>query len=141
MRLYNGDEVIRYCSAIIGSRAAQDTQSRQAQDRMRTELMAGRASLRALPVDKNRDLLDILTQASHDTLTNFDAKSDHQDSDSLEDVPDLDRLLNVSIIDQLEDRYAGNVDKMHSDIRSHMASASCMLKFNNIENSCTNLCH
>lgn len=133
MRLYNGDEVTRYCSAIIGSRVAQDTQSRQAQDRMRSELMAGRTSLRAMPTDKNRELLDILAQASHDTLTSFDARADHQDSDTMEEVPDLDRLLNVSIIDKLEERYAGNTEEMRREIREYMGRAACMLRFNEAE--------
>jgi hypothetical protein len=125
--------VTRYCSAIIGNRVAQDTQSRQAQDRMRRDLMNGRSSLRALPVDKNREILDIFAQAAHDTLTTFDGRNHNQDDSYDQDLPELNRLLNVSIIDKLEDRYAGNIEQMHSEIRDHMASAACMLKFNTVE--------
>ena len=133
MRLYNGDEVTRYVSSIIGSQTAQTMQSRQAQDRMRRDLMAGRTSLRALPVDKNREILDILAQAAHDTLTGFDIRVDRAATDDGGDLPELDRLLNVSIIDKLEERYAGNTEEMRREIREYMGRAAWMLRFNEAE--------
>lgn len=133
MRLYNGDEVTRYIGAIIGSRSAQMMQSRQALDRMRRELMAGRTSLRALPDGKSREILDILAQAAHDTLVGFDVRAERADSDFEGDIPELDRLLNVSIIDKLEERYAGNTEEMRREIREYMGGAASMLRFNDSE--------
>lgn len=130
MRLFNGNEVTRYVAALIGNKEFQDKQARQARERMIEKLMAGRISLRDLPTaEKNGELLDILAQSSHDTLTAFDAAAD-----STEKIrQDFGRLLSVSIIDKLRERYSGNPELMRREIRDHMGKAGYLLQINEAE--------
>ena len=127
MRLFNGDEVTKYVAALIGNRDFQDKQARQARENMVEKLMAGRNGLRALPTAKdNGSLLDILAQSSHSTLTAFDASAD-------EGTGNFGRLLSVSIIDKLRERYSGNTDLMKKEIRDYMSKAGYLLKINQAE--------
>lgn len=133
LRLYNGDEVARYVKLLVGSQKAQDMQSREATDRMLHELMQGRESLNNLPIDQTQDLLDVLARAAHDTLSKFDARGADREDHERDDLPEIEKLLNVSIIDKLEERYSGNAEEMRREIREYMGRAACMLQFNTAE--------
>ena len=130
MRLFNGDEVTRYVDALIGNKEFQDKQARQAREKMVEVIMSGRNSLRNLPtVEKKAELLDILAQSSHETLVVFDAGADA----AVNIKQDFGRLLSVSIIDKLRERYLDNPEKMASEIRDHMNKAGYLLNFNRAE--------
>ena len=133
LRLYNGDEVARYVKLLVGSQKAQEMQSREATDRMLHELMQGRASLNSLPVDQTQNLLDVLARAAHSTLGKFDARGTDREDHERDDLPEIEKLLNVSIIDKLEERYSGNSAEMRREIREYMGRAACMLQFNTAE--------
>ena len=135
LRLYNGDEVARYVKLLVGSQKAQEMQSREATDRMLNELMQGRQSLNSLPVDQTQDLLDVLARAAHDTLGKFDARGADREDHERDDLPEIEKLLNVSIIDKLEERYSGNSEEMRREIREYMGRAAYMLQFNDVEKS------
>ncbi len=128
MRLFNGDEVTRYVSALIGNREFQDKQARQARQNMVDKLMAGRTGLRILPSGRD-NLLDILAQSSHATLSTFDASAE---SDG-EGRKSYGRLLSVSIIDKLRERYSGDIELMKKEIRDYMSKAGYLLKINDAE--------
>jgi hypothetical protein len=130
MRLFNGDEVTRYVTALIGNKEFQDKQARQARDRMVARLMHGRSSLRTLPTSEKRsELLDILAQSSHETLAEFDAAADATN----EVERSFGRLLSVSIIDKLRERYEGNSELMRNEIRQHIAKSGYLLRINEAE--------
>ncbi len=129
-RLFNGDEVTRYVEALIGSREFQDKQARQAREKMLEKLMANRIGLRNLPTAKdNEKLLDILAQSSHETLADFDAAADTADRNN----SNFGKLLSVSIIDKLRERYTGDPERMKSEIKEHMHKAGYLLKMNGAE--------
>jgi Tubulin like len=127
LRLFNGDEVTRYMSALIGNREFQDMQARQARQAMAEKLMRGRSELRHLPSSKeNGNLFDILAASSHSTLSTFDASTSHAEGGQT--MPR--RLLSVSIIDKLNERYRGNPDKMKEEIGKFMSEAGYLLRIN-----------
>ena len=126
MRLFNGDEVTRFVDALISNRDFQDMQARQARTTMVDRMMAGRVGLRNLP-DGGENLMDILAQSSHGTLSTFDA--------SAEKASGFGRLLSVSIIDKLRERYSGDVDRMKKEIRDYMAKAGYLLRINEAEHA------
>jgi hypothetical protein len=130
MRLFNGDEVTRYVASLIGNKAFQDKQARQAREKMVDKLMAGRIGLRTLPTAQdNGKLLDILAQSSHETLAAFDAAADSVEKNGA----DFGKLLSVSIIDKLRERYAGDPELMKREIRDHMGKAGYLLRINEAE--------
>jgi hypothetical protein len=127
LRLLNSDEVTRYGSALIGNREFQDMQARQARQAMAEKLMRGRSELRHLPSSKeNGNLFDILAASSHSTLSTFDASTSHAEGGQT--TPR--RLLSVSIIDKLNERYQGNPDKMKEEIGKFMNEAGYLLRIN-----------
>ena len=126
MRLFNGDEVTRYVEALIGDRDFQDMQARQARNTMVERLMSGRRGLKHLPQEMS-GLLDILAQSSHTTLSTFDSTA--------EAGAGFRRLLSVSIIDKLRERYSGDVDRMKREIRDYMSKAGYLLKISESEHA------
>jgi len=134
MRLFNGDEVTRYVASLIGNRAFQDKQARQARERMVEKLMTGRIGLRTLPTAKdNSKLLDILAQSSHETLAAFDAAADTGEKSGAY----FGKLLSVSIIDKLRERYAGDSELMKKEISDLMSKAGYLLRINEAEHGKT----
>lgn len=124
MRLFNGDEVTRYVEALIGNQDFQLRQARQARANMMDKMMSGRTSLRALPA-AGSDLLDILARSSHATLATFDATAEREGG--------FAKLLSVSIIDKLRERYQGDTDRMKKEIRDYIKKAGHLLKINDAE--------
>lgn len=125
LRLFNGDEVTRYMASLIGNREFQDKQARQARQAMAERLMHGRSDLRHLPSGKdNANLLDILAQSSHSTLSTFDASTELSNGGEAS----FGRLLSVSIIDKLNERYRGDTEMMKKEIRDYMSKAGYLLR-------------
>lgn len=125
LRLFNGDEVTRYMASLIGNREFQDKQARQARQAMAERLMHGRSDLRHLPSGKdNAYLLDILAQSSHSTLSTFDASTELSNGGEAS----FGRLLSVSIIDKLNERYRGDTEMMKKEIRDYMSKAGYLLR-------------
>jgi hypothetical protein len=124
LRLFNGDEVTRYMAALIANREFQDKQARQARLAMAERLMHGRSDLRHLPTSKdNANLLDILAQSSHSTLSTFDSSTELSNASEAS----FGRLLSVSIIDKLYERYRGDTEMMKKEIRDYMSKAGYLL--------------
>ncbi|GEM_PF-2365484 len=128
-RLFNGDEVTRYVDALIGNKEFQDSQAREARDLMVQHLMQGRSGLLALPHQNRDELLDILAQSSHSTLVKFDAEA--RSAGELE--RNFGRLLSVSIVDKLRERYEGNPDLMKREIKEHVTKSGYLLRLNEAE--------
>ncbi len=131
-RLFNSDEVIRYVEALTGNKEFQDKQARQARDQMIELLMHGRTGLRNLPTaDKKEKVLDILAKSSHETLLEFDAAADSENADSRA----IGRLLSVSIVDKLRERYEGNPDLMRNEIAEHMRRSGYLIELDAAEHA------
>jgi hypothetical protein len=128
MRLFNGDEVTRYMSSLTGNRIFQDKQARHARQAMTERLMQGRSDLRYLPTNKdNGNLLDILARSSHATLSTFDATAEIAATGDGSEAS-FGRLLSVSIIDKLRERYRGDTEIMKKEIRDYMSKAGYLLR-------------
>lgn len=132
LRLYNGDEVTRYIDALISNKEFQELQSRRARNQLLEHLMMGQLSLKALPSSKEAgNIQDILARASHSTLKDFDAGATQSDSES----GTFRRLLSVSIIDKLEERYSGDADRMRKELVEFLRKAGTLLPLNQAEHS------
>ncbi len=127
LRLYNGDEVTRFVDALISNREFQNLQSRRARNELHEQLMMGQFSLRALPTSKESGAIhDILARSSHATLKDYDASANQ----ALPEFGAFNRLLSVSIIDKLEERYSGDSDRMRKELNEFLKKAGSLLPFN-----------
>jgi hypothetical protein len=91
--------------------------------------MQGRNGLLALPHRNRDELLDLLAQSSHGTLVKFDAEA----RSAGEVERSFGRLLSVSIVDKLKERYEGNPELMKKEIRDHVTKSGYLLRLNEAE--------
>lgn len=130
LRLYNGDEVTRYMDALISSREFQNVQSRRARMQLHQSMMLERTTLKALPTSSDESALhDILEKSSHDTLKDYDAGAEGGSAES----GVFNRLLAVSIIDKLQERFSGDDDKMRNELKEFLLKAGSLLPMDQAE--------
>ena len=131
LRLYNGDEVTRYMDALISNRVFQNLQSHRARKQLQEQLMMGQTRLRALPTSRESGAIhDILARSSHSTLKDYDASNQASPESGA-----FNRLLSVSILDKLEERYSGDNDRMRKELNEFLRKAGSLLPFNNAEHA------
>lgn len=129
LRLYNGDEVTRYMDALIASREFQNVQSLRARRHLHQSLMLEKMTLKALPASDDGSLHDILEKSSHDTLKDYDAGAQGGTSEA----GAFNRLLGVSIIDKLQERYSGDDERMRKELKEFMMKAGSLLPMDQAE--------
>jgi hypothetical protein len=130
VRIFDAKEVENNLKQWIQDETFQSRQAGRAREAVRKDLLLERLEFRHCAKLSRDGLLDCLTKVAVDGLREADLQEREGGANGR-----LRRLLSVSIVDKLNDRYHGNNDLMRKEIEIIVGSATDFVQFNGSEYS------
>jgi Tubulin like len=125
IRLFDSKEVETYLRQLIEDQNFQKQQAKRARDAVKRELLLDRLEFSRCAKLTSEGLLDCLTKVMFEGLREADLNVSGDNTGGR-----LRRLLSVSIVDKLNDRYHGNADRKREEIKAIVSSARDFVQFN-----------
>jgi hypothetical protein len=130
IRLFDSKEIETYLNALVGDQGFQSLQAKRGRDAIKTDLLVDRLELAKCGGMSRDGLLDCLTKIMVDGLREANL---NMEVDGSGVSGRLKRLLSVSVVDKLNDRYHGEADIRRTEIETIVRSARDFVQFNSGE--------